>query len=211
MPIRTSTTGGDFELPSEGMKLARCFKVVDMGTHLDPVFGKEIHKARIFFELPKVLYKDGPQQGQPMILNQQYSLSHHKKANLRLMLENWYGKRFDTKQLNEKGGFDLTKLIGRPGLLNIVHSEDGKYANIATVNPLPEGMECPPAIYEPFVFELDDFNPVKFAKLSQKMQDFIKESGEYIKLHTDREDIRPNGRGGGGGSGFDDLEDDIPF
>lgn len=207
MAIRTEASGGDFELPPEGMKLARCFKVIDMGTHLDPLFGKEIHKARIYFELPKVLQKEGNEAGKPFILNQSYNLSHHQKSNLRQALEGWYGKRFDTKKLNEAGGFDLVKLIGRPALLNIVHSEDGKYANIATINPLPEGMECPPPVYEPFVFELEDFNPVTFAKLSQKMQEYIKESGEYIKLHRPRSDARPSN----GGTHFDDMEDDIPF
>ena len=206
MAIRTSNAGGgDFEHPPEGMRLARCFKIVDMGTHLNPVYSKEIHKAQIYFELPNTLMKDGPSTGKPFIVKQAYTLSHHKKANLRIALEGWYGKRFDTKALDQAGGFDLEKLIGRPALVNIVHSEDGKYANIATINPLPDGMECPPQFYDSFVFSLEDFNPARFAELSQKMQDYIKESGEYIRMHQDRPESHPPS------SALEDMDDDIPF
>jgi hypothetical protein len=207
MAVRTSNSGGEFEMPPEGMVLARCFKIIDMGTHVDPGFGKEVHKASIYFELPTTLQKEGNYANQPFIVKQQFNLSHNKKANLRLMLEGWYGKRFDTKALDVAGGFDLEKLIGRPALINIVHSEDGKYANIATVNPLPKGMECPPQVNESFVFSLEDFSPVQFAKLSQKMQDFISQSGEYIEMHRPRKEASlPKG-----GTQFDDLEEDIPF
>jgi hypothetical protein len=209
MPLRTSNPGGgDFELPPEGMRLARCFKIVDMGTHMEPVFGKEVHKANIYFELPTTLQKQGPEAGNPFVIKQGYNLSHHGKANLRLALEGWYGKKFDTKALDAAGGFDLEKLVipnGRPALLNIVHSEDGKYANIATINPLPEGMECPPQIYPSFIFTLEDFNPVLFSKLSQKMQDYIRESGEYIRMHQEREPVT----GPTGQTSMD--EEDIPF
>lgn len=209
MAVRTSNSGGEFEMPPEGMVLARCFKIIDMGTHVDPGFGKEVHKASIYFELPGTLQKDGNYAGQPFIVKQQFNLSHNKKANLRLMLEGWYGKRFDTKALDAAGGFDLEKLLGRPALINIVHSEDGKYANIATVNPLPKGMECPPQFNPSFVFSLEDFNLTAFSKLSQKMQDFIKESGEYIEMHRPRAE-QPLNQGTRSGA-IDTLEDDIPF
>lgn len=205
MAVRTASSGGDFEMPPEGMVLARCFKLVDLGTHFNPMFAKETHKAGLYFELPTTLMKEGDRAGKPFIIKQDFTLSHHKKANLRIALEGWYGKRFDTKELDKAGGFDLEKVVGRPALVNIVHSEDGKYANIATINPLPKGMECPPQVYPSFVFSLEDFNQVRFGELSQKMQDFIAQSGEYIKMHTERpEPSRPSGP-------FDDLDDDIPF
>ena len=179
MAIKTTNAGGDFEKAPEGMRVARCYRIVDCGTHLNPVFGKEQRLAWIYFELPTTMMSKGEQTGKPFIIGKRYGLSHNEKATLRMDLESWYGKKFDTASLDKAGGFDLEKLIGRPALLNIVHSEDGKYANIKSINPLMEGQECPPAINATFVFSLADFNDTKFSKLSEKMQDFISQSKEY--------------------------------
>lgn len=208
MGLRTKGKASDFEICPEGNKMARCFKIVDLGTHAIPAFdNKETHQVRIFFELPKTLMKEGELAGQPFIVSAQYTLSHHPKANLRLDIESWYGKRFDTKALNDAGGFDLEKLLGRPAYVNIIHSADGEYANIGAITPLPEGMECPPQVYPSFVFSFDDFNATSFAKLSPKMQEFIKKSGEWIRMHAPRDERRPPVTDGG----LSTMEDDIPF
>ena len=203
MAIKTTNAGGDFEKAPEGMHVGRCYRVIDCGTHLNPVFGKEQRLAWIYFELPTTLMTKGEAQGKPFIIGKRYGLSHNEKANLRLDLESWYGKQFDTAALDKAGGFDLEKLVGRPALLNVIHSEDGKYANIKSINPLVAGMECPPAINKTFVFSLAEFSDDKFSKLSEKMQDFIAQSKEYKKMmaggHSDP--LRE----------IADMEDDIPF
>lgn len=179
MAIKTSNSGGDFKLAPEGMHVARCFKIIDCGTHLDEKFQKQKRIGWLFWELPVALMEaDDKGVQKPFIIGKRYNLSHNEKSILRLDLENWYGKRFNTVDLDKSGGFDLEKVIGRPALLNVVHSEDGKYANIASVNPLAQGMACPNAVNPPFVFSLDDVDSDKFAQLSEKMQSFIKECRE---------------------------------
>lgn len=179
MAIKTSNSGGDFKLAPEGMHVARCFKIIDCGTHLDEKFQKQKRIGWLFWELPAALMEaDDKGIQKPFIIGKRYNLSHNEKSILRLDLENWYGKRFNTVDLDKSGGFDLEKVMGRPALLNVVHSEDGKYANIASVNPLAQGMACPDAINPPFVFSLDDVDSDKFAQLSEKMQSFIKECRE---------------------------------
>jgi len=203
MAVRTTNAGGgDFEKAPEGMHVARCFKIIDCGTHINPTFGKKQRLAWIFFELPKALMTRGEYEGKPFSIGKRYGLSHNEKSTLRSDLESWYGKRFDTAALDKAGGFDLEKLIGRPAMLNIVHSEDGKYANIKAINPLPEGFECPPSINEPFTFSLADFDRATFEKLSDKMKEFISSSDEYRAMSE------PEHRGE---NKFADMEDDIPF
>ena len=200
MAIKTSNAGGgDFEKAPEGMHIARCYKIVDCGTHLNPVFGKEQRLAWVYWELPKTLMKNGEHAGKPFMIGKRYGLSHNEKSTLRSDLESWYGKRFDTKALDDAGGFDLEKLIGRPAMVNVIHSEDGKYANVKSVNPLPEGIECPPPLNDTFIFSIADFDRAKFSKLSEKMQGFIMESKEM------REPAPQENRG------VDDMDDDIPF
>jgi hypothetical protein len=117
-----------------------------------------------------------------MIIAKRYTLSHNAKANLRIDLESWYGQAFDEKRLDEVGGFDLEKLIGRPALLNVVHSADGKFANVASVNPLPVGMTPPAPRMSSLVFSLEPFDQATFDKLSDGIQTYIKESEEYQLL-----------------------------
>jgi len=179
MAVKTSNSGGDFKLAPEGMHVARCFKIIDCGTHIDEKFQKLKRIGWLFFELPNALMDaDDKGEQKPFIVGKRYNLSHNEKAILRLDLENWYSKRFNTTDLDKAGGFDLERVIDRPALLNIVHSEDGKYANITSINPLANGMTCPERINDTFVFSLDDVNTDKFSKLSEKMQAFIKECKE---------------------------------
>jgi len=198
--MKTSNSGGDFKIAPEGMHVARCFKLVDCGTHVNKTFGNLQHLGYIFWELPRCLIEDGEHEGQPYSVMKRYTLSHNEKANLRADLEGWYGKTFDTAALDASGGFDLNKVMGRPAMINVVHSDDKKYANIKSVNPLPNGMECPPAINPPFVYELMGGN---ITELSDKMQEFIKTAKEFDnKTETilSERDEMPT-----------DFDDDIPF
>lgn len=228
MAIRTTNNSSGFSLAPAGVHVARCCRVIDCGTRVDPTFGKRRRQAWIFWELPKALRDDG----EPNLVGKRYTLSHNEKANLRADLESWYGKHFDEAALDKAGGFDLERLIGRPALINVVHSQDGKYANVASVMPLPTGMECPPATTVEVVFGFDPYDPAVFDTLSQGMQEYIKGSEEWqltVNGHQPKgapaagagapaaDDDMPFGPSGGapaapaGRSRFDDMADDIPF
>ena len=232
MAIRTTNNSSGFTLAPAGVHVARCCRVIDCGTRVDPTFGKRRRQAWIFWELPKSLRDDG----EPNLIGKRYTLSHNEKANLRADLESWYGRHFDEKALDDAGGFDLEKLVGRPGLINVVHSQDGKYANVASVMPLPAGMECPPAVTPEVVFGFEPYSQAVFDTLSQGMQEYIKGSEEW-QLAVNGHDRRPAAPAAGQApaaapardddvpfaapagapaaarprSKFDDMADDIPF
>lgn len=238
MAIRTTNTSGSFELTPAGMHLARLFRVIDCGTHTDRNFGKRKHTGYLYWELPNTRRTDSDD---PTFVVKRYTLSHNAKANLRIDLESWYGMVFDEKRLDDAGGFDLEKLIGRPALLNIVHSTDGKFANVASVNPLPAGLVCPPPKLEPLVFSMDPWDQAKFDLLSDGVKSYIQESEEYQALFhghqpaPGRDGIVPGAGApaagpvpasdlpygtpapssyrapGKPGSQFSEMDDDIPF
>ena len=120
--------GGDFErqLPDAGMMRARCVAVIDLGTHTDKKFldkkgnPAKRHLVQIQFELDQMMEFDGEQR--PMMATMRETLSLGEKANLRKHLENWRGKKFSDEDI--KAGFDLAKILGKPALVNIVHSEN---------------------------------------------------------------------------------------
>lgn len=205
MSLHTKNSGGDFELAPAGMHIARCYAVIDLGTHEDPTFGKKKHYVRIQHELPNTKMTNEKLAGKPFSVSNRYTLSHNEKAILRVHLESWYGKKFNDAELDKAGGFDLSKLLGRPSFINIVHSENGKYANIGSINPVPAGMECPPAINAPVIFTFETFDQSIFDSLSEKTQDYIKESEEWAALNGG------SGLSGQETRGTDFQDDDIPF
>ena len=170
--------GTDFELAPTGWQVARCYAVIDLGTHVDEEYGKEIHRIRIYWELPLTKREDG----KPFMIASRYTFSHHEKSNLRKMLESWYGKKFDSKKLDEQGGFDMSKILERPAFINVTHSEDGRFANIGAIGPLPDGMTCPPQVNKTVLFSLAEFDQSVFDGLPQKTKELIMKSGEYLKM-----------------------------
>lgn len=178
MGTRTNNSAADFEKAPEGMHVARCFRVIDCGTHLDKKFGNKKRIGWVNFELPNALMQPNDKNHRaPFVVGKRYTLSHNEKALLRVDLESWYGRKFDTMELDKAGGFDLEKLIGRAAMINIVHND--KYVNIVSINPVPHGMDCPSPINEQFMFWMpEDFATPRFDKLSDKMKEYIRESFE---------------------------------
>lgn len=168
------STDKPHELPKPGMRLARCVRLIDLGTHYDEKWKKDKRLILIGFELSGQVMEDG----RPFMLSKRYTLSHSEKAELRKDLENWYGKQFDTKALDAAGGFDLTKLLGRPAMVNITHSDDGKYANIRSVNPAPEGMDPIPQVNPTLLFSFDNFDEKAYQALSEGVRAKVQQSAE---------------------------------
>ena len=177
--------GGSFErqLPEPGMMRARYVAVYDLGTHIDTKFTddkgrpKKNHLIQVQWELDQMMEYEGEQK--PMMATKRYTLSAHKKSNLRKDLESHYGKAFNDDDLEKAGGFDVSKLLGRPCLLNIAHSPDGKYANVIGVNPPMKGDAGAAAQFYPSrFFELSNPNPDVWATMSQKTREYIAQSEE---------------------------------
>jgi len=181
------TTGGDFEIAPEGVFLARCFKMVDVGTQtITSQFGtKDTRQVYLYFELleddegEKVRMEDG----QPYIIFNSYKLSMHQKSALRKHLEAWRGKKFTE---DEAAGFDLSKLLGQACKLQVVHtdSKDGQrtYANISaimTTKKKPEGVN------ELISFSVEDPDMDVFNDLPEWLQDKIENSPEWTADDTE--------------------------
>ncbi len=172
MSLRTPTSG-NFQMHPPGMFAATCYQIIDLGSHYDEKWEITKHLVRVTFETTELMA-----DGRPFSIGKRYTLSHHEKSQMRKDLESWYGKAFNTKDLNDAGGFELSKILGRAAFLNIAHSEDGKYANIKSINPIPKGMTVPPAVNPLVLFSLEDFDSAVFNGFHAKLQEFINASNE---------------------------------
>ncbi len=203
----TSNGSTQKELIPAGNYIARCYQMIHIGTveqEFQGTLGMK-DKVRIGWELPTELKVFNPEKGeQPLVISNEYTLSMHEKSSLRAMLKSWRGKDFTEEEAKK---FDVTKLIGKPCMINIIHSKskDGTktYANIAGVTAMPKGMEAPPQINPTFVLSYDEWDENKFGSLPEFIRNKMSGSLEFQKMmnptHNEVEEVAQP------------IMDDLPF
>ncbi len=131
--LTASEKTGGYELIPEGVYIATCVWVIDMGLQWSDFYKKSSQKVLITWEIPEITMDvDGVQK--PKLISKEYSLSLNEKATLRAHLEAWRGRKFTEAELQ---GFALQNLIGKSCQLQIIHNND--YANVASIMALPKG------------------------------------------------------------------------
>lgn len=181
--ITATSTATKRELIPAGNYIARCYQMIHIGEIMDTTYGRLINKAIIGWELPTELKVFRQELGeQPYSIRQEFTLSLNEKANLRKLLASWRGKDFTEA---EAKAFDITALIGKACMLNIIHKHSASgstYEYISSISPLPKGIVCPPQINESFILDYDNFSEEKFNVLPDFIKDKIKNSLEYAKM-----------------------------
>ena len=204
--IAKNTGGVEFEKAPEGTHLARCYRVIDLGTQVSPVYGTAHRKILLSWELPHelVTFKDGDgnEQTKPFTVHNRYTLSLSEKAHLRKDLTSWRGKAFTEEELD---GFDLKNILGAPCLLSVVHNhENGKtWVNIASVTKPTKGTECPSQVHPSVYFDLEERDMKVYESLSDGLKETIQKSQEWDQT---KQPVPVAVAAGG-----EDFDDDIPF
>lgn len=209
MAITATNNGAPRELIPAGNYIARCYQMIHIGTIEELIMGekKTLNKVRIGWELPMETRVFNPERGeQPCIISQEFTLSMNEKANLRKMLASWRGKDFTEE---EAKAFDITRLLGVPCFLNIIHkpSKDGTkmYENIAGVTPVPKGFDCPPQVNPLSVWDYDNPNMEILNNLPDFVKNKVMASQEYQKLmHPETTNIPQE-------NGTTENANDLPF
>jgi hypothetical protein len=191
MSLMVSSPKDNFVLVPEGTHLARCYRIVDMGTQKTTYMGKEkaVRKVQITWEIhgedadgKKIAMSDG----RPLVISRKFTPSLSPKAALRAFLVSWRGKQFTEEELN---GFALPNILDKWCLLTVTHEirEDKTYANVASVSGVPSSirsMGLPEAVNECVQFDLDDPNWDVFETLGDFIRGQIMESPEYRMIRN---------------------------
>jgi hypothetical protein len=171
----TQHSGGDFEMTPEGQYIARCYRIIDLGTQTTTgMYGtKEQHKVMISWEL---IGEDDikMQDGRPFSVHKNYTVSLSEKGSLRPDLEAWRGKKFTSTELE---GFDLSNVLGQYCMIQVVHSEDGKFANVQTI--MSYKGDKPKPVNENVIFDIDNPDMKVFESLSDNMKLKIQSAPEW--------------------------------
>jgi len=207
--------GGEFTPVPQGMHLARCYRVIDLGTQDSTYLGtvKKLPKVMLQFEVhgeddagkPLVTAK-----GEPMSISKNFTLSLAEKATLRKDLQTWRGREFTADELR---GFQIDNVLGAWAMIAITKAmgNNGKeYTNIANINSVPKAMKAAlpeghnkcAAFYieSPDMDLFDTFSDNQKAKIEQSPEWQARKGNQPAKEQSSSK-----------GSGFDDMDDDIPF
>lgn len=174
--------GEDFPILPEGVKVAICFGLFDIGTQYNERWDKETRQVIIVWEIPEERITIN-EEDLPRAISQKYTLSLHEKAQLRKHLEAWRGKAFTEQELN---GFDMKNILGKGCQLQIIHNKknDKTYANIAAIMALPKGMTQPKPENPLKYFSFEDQQDIP-ENTPKWIADLIKQSKEYKQIHGD--------------------------
>lgn len=190
MSFIVEDTGGSFERCPAGMHLARCYRIVDLGSQKSEYMGEVKIKHQITFSWEvhganddgqKLLMKDG----RPYGIFKNYSLSWAEKANLRIDLQAWRGKPFSPEEMRR---FDLKNVLGAWCMLNVIDRQgsNGKtYSNVQSITPVPSVIKyggMPDAVNPLEIFNLAEPDLHLFDSFSKQLQEKIMQSPEWQKI-----------------------------
>jgi hypothetical protein len=106
----------------------------------------------------------------------------NEKSNLRKDLESWRGRGFTEQECK---AFDITKLLGVPCMLNVIHktnNKGNKYATIGSISPIPKGLECPPQVNKSFMLSYAEWDHDKFLLLPEWLRKELEETPEFQSI-----------------------------
>lgn len=213
MAFYAEDSGGSFERCPPGMHLARCYRIVDLGTQKSEYMGqtKYLHKIMIGWELHGNRDDGSPlkmNDGRPFAIFKNYTLSWSEKANLRLDLQSWRGKPFTNEELRR---FDLETVLGAWCMLNVIEraGQNGKtYSNVDGVTPVPAIIKqngLPKAVNKNEMFNLAEPDWAMFETFSDNLKQKIIASPEFAKAKGGSSAPQTNG------DYVSDVDDSIPF
>lgn len=214
--VENTAPTGDFKQVPAGLHLARCYRMVDLGTQTSEYDGvqKQQRKIMLGWELHGK-DDDGNElvtdRGDPYAIFKNYTLSWNDKANLRIDLQNWRNKPFTESEMKR---FDIQSILGAWCMVTVIQrpGKNGKmFSNVKGVAPVPSVIKSaglPQAVNPNQVFRIAEPDLELFQTFGKGLRAMIEDSPEWQAIQ-DRIAVPKSVKAPS--SGFDDMEDDLPF
>lgn len=213
MSFYVEDTGTTFTPVPAGLHLARCYRVIDLGTQETNYEGKRDFKRQL-----KIVWEihgnddDGNPivtgKGEPMIVTKDYNMTWNDKGTLRKDLQAWRGKAFTE---DEQKRFDIKSILDKWCMLNVAHKPkkngSGVYANVVGITPVVASLKAslPKGHNQCGIFMISDPDMEMFETFGKYLKETIQKSPEWKAVQG-----RQGGQAEPAGA-FDDMEDDRPF
>jgi hypothetical protein len=146
-----------------------------------------------------------------MTISKNFTLSLAEKATLRKDLQTWRGREFTAEELR---GFELKNVLGAWAMISVIKStgNNGKeYTNIAAIMQVPPQVKkagLPEGHNKPSIFSIDEPDMTMFDTFSDGLKQKIQGSPEWQAREGQQ---YAKNESASKSSGFDDMDDDIPF
>lgn len=190
-------TGSSVPPIEAGTYPAVCIGIVDLGEQYGETFKKYNNRLLIIWEIPsQTVQIDG--EDKPRWLSKEFTASLHEKSGLYQTLVSWRGKAFTEKELTEDENgfmqFSIKDMLGTGCFLQVIIEEkdSGTYNRITSVISLPMGMDIPATETPLIAFDMDAWDDETFTALPAWIQERIKKSTQYQKLHVPTETVDVN-------------------
>jgi len=173
-PQEKTVSTKDFKIPDEGMTLARCARVIEMGTQETSYGDKK--QVVIWYSLPFQTEEFDGEEKQLFIRSKPMKISSWRDGTRKA------GLLDHTDALN-KDATSFDDILNKPCMLNIIHNKsvDGEkvYANIASITPVMAGQDVPELDTEPYYF--DFYNPTEetWGYLSDYVKGKVQEAKDF--------------------------------
>ena len=212
---KNSGGGGGFTPVPPGMHLARCYRVIDLGTQNSTYLGVVTKKPKVMFQFEVHSEDDAGNpivtaKGEPMSISKNFTLSLVERATLRKDLQTWRGREFTQAELN---GFELKAVLGVWAMISVIKAmgNDGnEYTNISAIMPVPLAIKrggMPQGHNDLKEFSIDEPDMELFSTFSSGLKEKIQKSPEWQARGKQEAKALSASKG----SGFDDMDDDMPF
>lgn len=214
--VRESSEGSFIPVPA-GMHLARCYRVVDLGTQKTEYQGQVKHLPKILvqFEIHSEDDKGQPlvtNKGEPMSISKKFTLSLAEKSTLRKDLSTWRSREFTPEELR---GFELKNILGVWAMLSVVKStgnNNKEYSNIASINPVPLSIKkagLPEGFNDVAIFSISEADMELFETFSKGIKEQIQASPEWNSFFGKKyaQDEAASHKG----QSIEDMDSDLPF
>lgn len=187
--VTASSGGREFKIVPSGTHLARLYRIVDLGTQESQFQGGEVKIQRKVMFAWEIHGEDDTgeplvtEDGKPMAIFKNYTLSWNEAATLRKDLQAWRGVPWTDAEAKR---FELKNVLGQWCMLNVVHrpgQSDGKlFANVAGISPVPGFLKKQglPQGHNPLqIFSLGDPDWEMFETFSKGLKAKIESSPEF--------------------------------
>jgi len=204
----------DYERCPSGVFLARCYRILDIGTQKSSFQGVDKLLRQVVFSWEVHAQND---EGRPLFtkdnrlfsIQEYYTLSWSEKSNLRKALQSWRGRPFSSEEMQK---FDLKNVLGAWCMLNIIDKQrdnGGVISKVGSISPVPPMIRqngLPEKRNKDQLFSLDDPDMEIFESLSDSLKEKIRNSPEWKR----KQGVSPAVASQAADS-FDSSDDEIPF
>lgn len=216
--VESTPKNSEYKMVPAGSHLARCYRIIDLGTQTVEWSGemKFQRKVMIGWEIHGEDEEGAPlvtDDGRPLSIFKNYTLSWNENATLRKDLQGWRGAAWTDAEASR---FDLQSVLDKWCMLNVVHKPGrgqnaGKmFSNVDGITPVPAVIKkqgLPEGANECQIFRLAEPDWDLFETFGKGLKAKIESSPEFkaIKSKPQVQTFKKEE------SGFDTMEDDMPF